>query len=573
MSNRMKKLVSLLAVAVMAVSVFAGCGNTDDKESSSTPESSSSSVVEESSSSVEESSEEVKEFTYPYEPTTTLTINFSNYLFGSPTDGGPARGDEAFEELTGVQLESNGVWKSGDDYLLMLISGKLPDILNNNINTNYVGGPSAAIEEGYIIDLSPYTDWMPNYMKVLEENPVIKEQMVTEKGEIWGFAEIMSGLGGDSSPAAITIRKDVLDDLGLKVPRTVDEFYNVLKTVKEKTDMTPLAFEMRWLWNVGMMSAVSNAFDTGICSYYTADGGKTVENCFTWDGTKEFLQTMNKWYAEGLIDKDLASLVKGDVRGDLANGTLFAAIQGHNYSAEAATANETSNAVPGMELYLLDPLVDEDGVYVGWNKNITEDNRDGYKSIGCVFSVTTSCAPEKLEAAIRYLDFMYTEDAPHILNNGPKGYTWDYDANGEVYLTDFMLKNPDGKSASELKGAWAKGGGWAGITGVDDLLYWSDWERGEVIRRKELDWNKPENVTAVKADCVTLTEEEQSKLTELKDAGFQTYMEEKIAALVIGNESFDNWNDIVNTAKTTYKLDEICDLYESAWARVAEESK
>ncbi len=538
MSNCMKKLVSLLAVAVMAVSVFAGCGNTDDKGSSSTPDSSGSQQTESSS----ESSEEVVEFSYPITPAVDLTINYGASMAAGSAEENPYGSTIILSTATGVNLTSNGVssGSTAEDFQLMLVSGDLPDIISNSFHTSYVGGAAAAIDDGHIISLSDYSEYMPNYLAWLEENPVYKSQVTTSDGRIWCFANVEQQVDWDRG---IVLRKDVLDQLGLSVPVTVDDFYNVLKTVKEKTDMIPFSSELRWMWSQSMSSSISGAYD--VCyPFYTTDG-KTVKFAMYEDDMKAWLQTMNKWYSEGLIDPNFASVKKGDVRSGLANGTIFAA----NQQAVNSVTSMTSSTVEGAEYIAIPQLVLKKGD-TSYNFNASN-----YKSIGGYnFSISTDC--KNIEAAMRYCDFMFTEEGNLMYNYGTEGFSWEYDANGNIALTEMMTSDPD-RSADSLRYDYAKVCNWAGVA-EGALLYKTDLEK-EFIEvfctgLVEAGVNAP------------MTDEENSSWAEY-NPDLDTYAQEVITNLIMGNESFDNWETIKNNFKNNYHADELLAVKQAAWDR------
>ena len=538
MSNRMKKLLSLLAVAAMAVSVFAGCGNTDDDKTPSSSEVVESSVADASSEEVEE------EFTYPVTPAVHLTINFGGYA-GVETD--PNRklgGVGVFDEPTGVIVEDTGVSldSGSEDFMLMLISGDLPDIICNNFTQTYSGGPTAAIDEGYIIDLTPYAEYMPNYLAWLEENPVIKDQVYTEDGRLWCFANVEDQSVGDTH--GIVLRKDILDALGKEIPTTIDEFYEVLKAVKANyPDMIPYASEMRWMWNNGTTGCISSAFNSSY-GYYTIDG-TTVEFGMYSDGFKEYLQTLNKWYKEGLIHPDYATIVKGDVRGGLAKGTIFAGQQDSGNSFTSANSCE----IEGAEFIMIPHLIKEEG---GARYSF---GTSGYVSIGTRnHSISTDC--EDVIAAIRYEDFMFTEEGHNLYNYGVEGYAWEYDANGNIALTEMMTSDPN-KTAGDKR--WD----------VCKVTQWTGWGDGAMLYKEALEVNFIKGVKeGMQNGGVTcpMTNDELTVVNTYK-ADLESYCQEKIAGLLLGTVSFDEWDNIKKACKEQYHADELLAVYQSAWTR------
>lgn len=115
----------------------------------------------------------------------------------------------------------------------MLASGELPDMLEYNF-FNFPGGPEKAIKDGYILELNDLIDkYAPNYKKYLQEHPEVEKMVKTDKGSYYSFPFIR----GDESLLTFqgpVIRKDWLDELGLPVPETIDEWTTALKAFKEK---------------------------------------------------------------------------------------------------------------------------------------------------------------------------------------------------------------------------------------------------------------------------------------------------------------------------------------------------
>ena len=102
------------------------------------------------------------------------------------------------------------------------------------------------------------------------------------------------------------IREDWLNELGLEVPTTIDEWHTVLTAFKEEKGATaPLTWEYT-------MGALTNedpfAYAFGACrNFFIGDDGK-VHFGATEPGYKDYLTTFNQWYEEGLLDPDLATL-------------------------------------------------------------------------------------------------------------------------------------------------------------------------------------------------------------------------------------------------------------------------
>ncbi|MCJ8012237.1 extracellular solute-binding protein [Paenibacillus sp. KQZ6P-2] len=135
-------------------------------------------------------------------------------------------------------------------------------------------------------------------------------------GHIYAIPE---GSSGVATGTALVYRKDWLDELELKEPTTRDELYNVLKTVKEKKNVIPIAggkdpFQAEIASTFGWMYGPS--------TYWKESNGEIVH--YVDDPTtKEYLAFMNKLYNEGLIDPEWAINQSNTVIEKFTSGKAF----------------------------------------------------------------------------------------------------------------------------------------------------------------------------------------------------------------------------------------------------------
>jgi putative aldouronate transport system substrate-binding protein len=551
----MKKLLCLALAGVMTMSIMVGCGNEEPQSS-------------EPSSSVEGSSEpDPADFTYPVNPPVKLTINYNDYI----KVVGEERDDRmicVFDEPTGVIIESNGRPMNSSDsaFLTMLISGELPDILVNNFHTTYVGGPGAAIKEGYIIDLTPYEKYMPNYMAFLEQYPDYKNDVYID-GKLWcvpalsdtncpGFSEGEMPAGASAGAFHVLYRKDILDELKMDVPTTLDEFYNVLKAVKAaKPEMVPFATEKRWLIDYttnckGFDSAFNIADD-----FYSYDD-KTVIWRWADPKTKELYQYFAKLFDEELLTQDLATIAKGDVRGGMALGKYFCVLQQWGDQIASMTANEVEGAEFAMMPYF-SKVKGEAPLRRGSKLSPSTGTSDA--TIGNYnWSISTDCPPEKIEAACRYMDYMFTQDGIRLYNLGKQGLVWDFDENGKVVLVEEWKSDPDNAPENKIY-EYAKKTQWVGISSYTYTLT-EEWhyEFGKQAVGTSVVGNYRANYTQ---------NQEEKDLVKKYKADVTAYIKENVQLMVTGEKSFDEWETMVETARTTFHGDEITATWQSAMDR------
>ncbi len=128
-------------------------------------------------------------------------------------------------EKTGVNIE----WTHRGDLNILLASGVIPDIITTEIE-RYPGGRTKAFLDGLIIDLAPHLDKMSNLKALMESDQRIRKPFYDNEGRILALLPIFDQ---QKRPwAGWHIRQDWLDRVGMEMPETIDEFYNVLKAFK-----------------------------------------------------------------------------------------------------------------------------------------------------------------------------------------------------------------------------------------------------------------------------------------------------------------------------------------------------
>lgn len=132
----------------------------------------------------------------------------------------------------------------------------------------------------------------------------------------------------DTAPF-LWIRKDWVEKLGLKMPTTMDELYNVMVAFKNsdpdgngKADTVGLILSKDFLLQVSSADGYGlfNGFDAYPQSWIDDGTGKLVYGS-TQPQMKEALQFLNKLYSEGLLEKDFAVKDTGSVAELPAAGT------------------------------------------------------------------------------------------------------------------------------------------------------------------------------------------------------------------------------------------------------------
>ena len=339
------------------------------------------------------------------------------------------------EEITGVDIEFVIVNMESQDtnFQLMVASGDYTDLISGG--SQQYDSSEAMIEDGVAIDLMEYQDLLPNYWNALNYYSDYKNVAINLQGQMPEVINISDDymVGG-----GLQIRKDWLDEQGMEVPTTYDELHDTLLMFVNQygADHALLmqgSTQMSGLSIIGGMGTTGFAGDT--TGMYVVDG--VVRNGLQDESYKEYMQMMAKWYDEGILNKGFAT-----ESSDPWTSNADAYIAGGNAGVWVAQAdNIDKNTLTGRDtdenyeiVGMAEPTVDGGNFHFGTSAT-------GANAMGKNISISDCC--EDIELACAYLDFYYTKEGIELANYGIEGVSFDRDENGQPYLNDTVLNNPD----------------------------------------------------------------------------------------------------------------------------------
>jgi putative aldouronate transport system substrate-binding protein len=223
-----KKVLAVMLTAAMLAGTIAGCGSKGADTGSGTDSASSGDAAV---------TADAGDWTWPLAEKKELSIwiVWSNDYVENPND---LKAIQKMEELTNVHVNWQVVDSASaqEQFGLMLASGEYPDIIRD-CGTYYPGGTEKGVQDGVLADLTEVADkYMPNYQALRKSNSQLEKDTVTDEGKIVGTRTIASYFGdvkGERVWAGMALRGDWLNDLGLEVPRTIDQWETVLTAFKE----------------------------------------------------------------------------------------------------------------------------------------------------------------------------------------------------------------------------------------------------------------------------------------------------------------------------------------------------
>lgn len=331
-----RKLLTALCAVTAAATLF-GCSN--GGSSSSTPAPSSSTP-------------EVVEATYPIVKD-KLTITGIIISDGVTADEKPRQTWLKLAEVTNIDVDwsyietdAAATYFATNDYDdLILYNGGLP----NEIMSDY------GVLGQRFVDFNNYLDYMPNLVKTLEDYPTAQKVCTETNG---GFYQLPY-IGNDCTAvdARMYYRIDTLGAADCEVPATTEEFYEVLKKLKDYNDgAAPLSEDgIKFIWS---------SFGPGKNPDFEDDGtGKVIYNRNS-DQYKLYLEYMARLYKEGLLHQEYLTM-DNTVRLPLAQQGLL--VFGTGGVASLSEQDFESGKVEITQLTPLTSEYDDKREVIGWN--------------------------------------------------------------------------------------------------------------------------------------------------------------------------------------------------------------
>lgn len=399
--RRWKRWAACMTAAAMAGSMIAGCGSgqTASKEGSTAGADSDGPVqmswlVSQTTAEVDDDAEVVK----------MIEERFNIDLKGFYVDP------------TNYQQNLN----------VKFAGGEMPDVM-------VVGSPAELanyIEGGIIAEIPIETirEKAPNFAKCADEHDdgSLWSTMIY-KGKNYGIPNPMNVV-----PMAMFWNQEWLDNLGLEVPETLEEYEEVLTAFVEqdpdgngKKDTAGMAERA--------FGAVFGAF--GLRCVTGGTPGFIVEEMqlgednvpffpYIRPEAKQALEVLNRWYEKGIIDKEF---ITGENHGGYAwlshsfmNGQigLTCAMPYHyfNYSTDVDDVNNQARCLQEMKALKPDAKVVAGPAPIGPNG---ESGTEAWSKVGRLTCLTTQGAsdPRKVDAFLAILDAYYSDEAFMELSN------------------------------------------------------------------------------------------------------------------------------------------------------------
>jgi len=558
-SNMKQKLIALLMVLCLSLSLLAGCGDGGKTTTEAPTEADKSTQGGETQGSESTEAE-------PAEPD-KLTIWVEENL----------RVEDWVTNAQTLWLEEKGnfdleiIAMPSADYKtkvgVALTVGNVEDLPDIILGSFKIEDIAEYAEAETIVPLTDYyndPEKSPNITQLKETVGFdYTNTMYLPDGNIYSVGSFSQAYGNEY-PHKIFIYKPWLDALGEEIPTTTEDFYRVLKKVKEtdlngngKHDEIPYFGAAKTY--VGWFKALMNSFEyaAGIKVTNITDDGK-VYAAFATEEWKKGLAYMEKLFDEDLIISEALTM----------DATQANALLNNEEHLVFSMVYYNASGVDTDDYIAILPMEGPDGVQYSSYGEASASHR---------FVVTANC--KNVDAAFRLGDLMSSEYFGIQSRFGKEGVDWVYakdtDTTGldvaiEGWEPSIVLLDNDSNWKAELQNNCWRG------TGISVLTYWVTNGRMHdpaTVTKASLETYRAQKLyqdTALhpKYDPSKLvfTDEEMETLADIETA-LTNYYEEFYANVFAGNIDLDKEWDNYLAELDKIGLDEWVAVYQAAFDR------
>lgn len=448
---------------------------------------------------------------------------------------------------------------------VMISSGEeLPDVICSGVSYT---GLEAYSKTGAIIPLDDlYDNYSVNLKAAVDEHPELQllEQVTCSDGHMYAMPKYFEELNNQFL-YRLWINTTWLDNLGMDMPTTTEEFYEVLCAFRDEdangngdpNDEIPFMGSVggTWLPTTFIMNSFVYA-DRNARYLYVEDGQITLS--YIQPGWKAGLEYMHMLYEENLLDHASFTQTSTQQKAQTYNEGDVRIVGAFTVQNLAQAQVEKTAEYNGMM-----PLAGPEGVQYAVNHpSLAEPT----------WMITKYC--KNPELAFRVGDFMYCEEG--FLRNrvGVKGESW-IDAKEDsvsifpdLYEATFIWLDNGAMWSNAQNAIWRQQGPLFALNGLNSrandetISVPSDKNNKTIMKLSEYG---PDSKMIL--GFIPFTEEESKTINELASTLYN-YAEENMVLFITGDRDIETEWDAYMDEINAIGVDEFLDVYQTAYERL-----
>ena len=335
-------------------------------------------------------------------------------------------------EKTGVTLKMDYPADSNDNRIeLMVATGEYPDFVFAK------GSVSTLIRNDALIDMSDLIDEYGPNIKKLYGDEYENLRYSSEDPSIYQLCSDKVQEETLETSGTAQLQWAVLQENQYRVPYTLEEYTQMIRDYMEKYPMingkpaigiSIVCSDWHWYTMLSNPSGYMNgSADNG--QWIVDDEKQKVYYKHAADGQKEYYKWLNEMYNEGILDPEFATQTHEDFVLKVAEGRVLGLLDeewdytGAEISLRADGQEEHTYAgLPvTIDRSVKCPSLKQQNLAVGWGIGITKSCKDPVR-------------------AVRFLDWLCSDEAQILLNWGIEGVDYYYDENGKRCITEEDLE-------------------------------------------------------------------------------------------------------------------------------------
>ena len=350
-----------------------------------------------------------------------IAFSYLRPVWSNPTYEKGNEYEQMFSKIANVEISANiiPVADFNSKVIVMIAGGTDIDVIWNM----GPGNPSIydIIDQGAFLPLNDLLEKYPSTKDAIYD--ATWDRLVSPDGNYYFFPNPLNVF----VPFPIYYRTDIIEELGLEIPTTIDEFTDFLRDIHEaKPEM--VTFTTSELFSEWYFQNIYNAFGYNHGWMEDPDNPGTIIPSNITKYNKDALEWINLLRREGLIDPDY--MIAAGKRGSDTFKAGNAAVIAINWDSYQDLMIELRKNVPEAGIGLITSLEGPGGISGA-------DSLTGYDR---GFSLNISAA-DKADDIFRFLDWVYTDG--YIINRyGFEGKTYNVDDKGNIIVIPSDERDP-----------------------------------------------------------------------------------------------------------------------------------
>lgn len=340
----------------------------------------------------------------------------------TPPAAGPI--EEALEEFTGQEFSITWTPDASREERLnaALASGELADLVTmGSVSSTPV---RSALSSGMFWDVEPFLDEFDN-LSAIDPNIIDSARV---DGGLYGVPIVQPLARG-----GVLVRQDWLDNLGLEVPRTIEDLTEVARAFTEDDpdgngqDDTVGFYDRDASFGGSFRSL---AVYHGAPNQFGLDDGGDIVADFMTDEWIEAMEWYKEVYDNGWMNQEFMTLQKQNQIDGIAQGRGGIVITGLFEARHYQSLAESADPDTPMEWTLINDMTFEDV-----ERRVLSDTAGG---MGGWLSIPTNYAEteDEVRQVLAFIDALHEPEAFDLMTSGIEGQHYELDDDGVLTITE-----------------------------------------------------------------------------------------------------------------------------------------